>query len=215
MLRSRFWCLLVLISPLAAACSTADYYRVTVRPQGQVVATVEHVVDGVATVVDERMAAQDANVVVQTVKPYVTYDGPWGGSDPSTAPGTILVRTTVSRGPTASALRLCPQESADFGAGPALSDPRCEVPSLAPAAVAAPLPTCIPYVGCDGTVGGNRPTPGPTYKPMPPCEPGRAPGLADLPPPPSAKQVGLAVVGLPVHLVTCLFGFVQCLLGIP
>lgn len=209
--------LIVMLAPLLASCAANDYYRATVKPQGSVVVTVEHVVDGVATVVDERMASRDATITAQTTKPYFTYDGPWADHAPSAAPGTVLVRPTASRGLPAS--NPCPSEPpiTTAGRGPALSPSTCAVPQPAAPAVSA-APDCPPsYVGCDGVPGGRRPTPGGTYKPRPPCDPpsARAPGLGDLPPPPSAKQVGAAVVALPVHVVRCIVGFAQCLLGIP
>lgn len=81
---------------------------------------------------------------------------------------------------------------------------------LTPAVVAAPLRECGDpvYIGCDGTPGGNRPTPGPTYKTI---EPGTGwPCAGAEPPPPGVLAVPPGVI---IHVGACAFSFLKCLVS--
>lgn len=171
-------------------------------------------------------------LTVSTDAPHVVADGDLVVVEESTLPaGSIVTSSRARLGAAVKPVRTPPVLTthplpATASAAPS---PSCEsgwCPVEAPAAAAAPAPACVAaplpvslsplsarpcgtpvYVGCDGTPGGNRPTPGPTYKPMPPCD--RTAGLT------GPQKVAMAPAGLVACIVKGLVGTVECILAGP
>lgn len=173
-------------------------------------------------------------LTVSTDAPHVVADGDLVVVEESTLPaGSIVTSSRARLGAAVQPVREPPTATLTHPAtAPAApSSPSCEsgwcpieapaaapVAAPSPACVAAPLPTALSplsarpcgtpvYVGCDGTPGGNRPTPGPTYKPMPPCD--RTAGLT------GPQKLAMAPVGLVACIVKGLVGTVECILAGP
>lgn len=172
-------------------------------------------------------------LTVSTDVPHVVADGDLVVVEESTLPaGSIVTSSRARLGAAVKPVCEPPTHLTHPATAPAApSSPSCasgwcpiEAPAAAPVAapspacVAAPLPTALSplsarpcgtpvYIGCDGTPGGNRPTPGPTYKPMPPCD--RTAGLT------GPQKVAMAPVGLVACIVKGLVGTVECILAGP
>lgn len=125
-------------------------------------------------------------------------------------PKRVVELRTVTTAPSAGGECLAgPDGLCDVSAAPGAAS---EVPCPTPAVVAAPLPTGRPcgtpvYIGCDGTPGGNRPTPGGTMKQI-------APGTGW----PCSKDVAgdpvLSALAIPpgfvIHVGGCFVKFLKC-----
>lgn len=235
-MRRTLWILsfLFLSLPLAACASDAKApVGLTSRSEidGRVRQTVAlRVGDSPETQVATVLVQGKGTLTVSTDAPHVVADGDLVVVEESTLPaGSIVTSSRARLGAAVKPVREPPTATLTHPAtAPAAPSSSCEsgwcpieapaAAAPAPACVAAPLPTALSplsarpcgtpvYIGCDGTPGGNRPTPGPTYKPMPPCD--RAAGLT------GPQKVAMAPVGLVACIVKGLVGTVECVLAGP
>lgn len=183
--------------------------------------------DSPSTEVATVLVQGKGTLTVSTDVPHVVADGDLVIVEESTMPaGWVVTRSKASipgAVTTSQALPGGPPAANAPVAAPSCSSGWCPVEAApvaapTPACAAGPLPTALSplsarpcgtpvYVGCDGTVGGHRPTSGPTYKPMPPCD--RPVAMT------TAQKVALAPAGLVACVVKGLVGMVQCILSGP
>lgn len=225
---------LLVALPLAACASSAEKPPVGLTSRSEINGAVRTTValrigDAPEVLIARVRAEGKGTLTVSTDAPHVVADGDLVVVEESTLPaGSVIVRSRASFGAAAVRAGEPPTSRPSPNPAAATAAPSCTsdwcpieaspVPAASPACVAAPLPVAVSpltarpcgtpvYVGCDGTVGGNRPTPGPTYKPMPPCD--RPLGLT------GPQKVAMAPVGLVACLVKGLVGTIECILAGP